>query len=319
MADMTQPHFLDADAAREYVERMRWPNGPICPHCSSTEAYSITPKPGSRTRKGLHKCKACRKQYTVTVGTIFADSHIPLNKWLLAIHLLCSSKKGISAHQLHRMLGLTYKSAWFMAHRVRYAMAREPLSSKLRGTVEVDETYVGGKEKGKRGRPGPDSKKAPVVAMVERSLVKGPKGKGRKGKVRSVHVDRVTVKNLRPVLKETIRKGSAIHTDEALVYYHLEDDFPKHSAVNHAQKEYVRREKTGVMVTTNTAENYFSILKRGVFGVYQHMSKFHLHRYLSEFDFRYNSRDVSDADRALMALLGSEGKRLTYRDSCARV
>ena len=186
----------------------RWPDGPVCPHCGVVgEAYRLQAKEGSTrpVRKGVWKCRPCRKQFTVTVGTIFADSHIPLHKWLLAIHLMCASKKGMSAHQLHRMLGITYKSAWHLGHRIRYAMAQEPLSSKLSGTVEVDETYVGGKEKGRRGRPGLDSKKTPVVAMVERSLVKGKKSK--KGKVRSVVVQHVTAETLRPILSDAIRKG----------------------------------------------------------------------------------------------------------------
>ena len=317
--DITAPHLNDPDAAREYLEAMRWPEGPICPHCGVIgEAYRLKAKEGSKrpVRKGVWKCKGCRKQFTVTVGTIFADSHIKPHKWLLAIHLLCASKKGMSAHQLHRMLGITYKSAWFMAHRIRYAMAQEPLSSKLSGTVEVDETYVGGKEKGRRGRPGLDSKKTPVVAMVERSLVKGKKSK--KGKVRSVVVQRVTAETLRPILSDAIRKGSNLHTDEALVYYALEDKFPKHRVVTHAKKEYARKDADGMLVTTNTAEGYFSILKRGVNGVYHHVSKHHLHRYLSEFDFRYNARDTTDGERAVLALLGVDGKRLMYRDSLAR-
>lgn len=316
--DITAPHFLDTNAAREYLESKRWPMGPVCPHCNETgKAYRLKAKEGSKTpvRPGVLKCKACRKQFTVTVGTIFADSKIPLNKWLLAVHLLCASKKGMSAHQLHRMLGITYKSAWFMAHRIRYAMGQEPLSSKLSGTVDVDETYVGGKEKGKRGMPGKDSKKTPVVAMVEGSLVKDKK-RTKTGKVRSFVAERVTAKNLRPVLKETIVKGSELHTDEAKVYKSTEDAFPAHKVVNHSAKEYVRIEDDGTVITTNTAEGYFSLLKRGINGVYHQVSKQYLHRYLSEFDFRYNARDIDDRQRADLTLAQTGGKGLTYRDSC---
>lgn len=313
MADLLAPHFTDNEKAREFLEAKRWPNGPVCPHCHAEgHAYKLQPKPGAKThaRPGVWKCGNCREQFTVTVGTIFEDSKIPLNKWLMAIHLLCASKKGMSAHQLHRMLGVTYKSAWFMAHRLRYAMSQEPLSSKLQGTVEVDETYVGGKEHGKRGVPGPESKKTPVVSMVERSLT----GKGR---VRSVVVERVNVHNLRPVLDRHIDSGAALNTDEATVYYFLGGEYGDHQTVNHKAKEYVRvaDEKK---VTTNTVEGYFSILKRGVHGVYHHVGRHHLHRYLGEFDFRYNFRDVADAERSKKVLDGVSGKRLTYRDSFTR-
>lgn len=324
--DITAPHFNDPDVARQYLEAKRWPNGPVCPHCGVIdEAYQLKAKADSKrpVRKGVWKCKGCRKQFTVTVGTIFADSHIKLHKWLLAIHLLCASKKGMSAHQLHRMLGITYKSAWFMAHRIRYAMAQEPLSGKLRGTVEVDETYIGGKEKGLRGTPGPDSKKTPVVAMVERSLVrtKTKTGKGKVrgvGRVRSFPVGRVTVKNLKPALTDHIASGATLNTDEAVVYYFLGKTFGAHHSVNHSVKEYAKRTESGEKVTTNTVEGYFSILQRGVHGTYHHISRKHLHRYLSEFDFRYNGRNVTDVERATLAVEGTEGKRLTYRDSCSR-
>ena len=310
--DITAPHFTDPDVAREYLEAKRWPDGPVCPHCGVVdEAYQLKPKAESKrpVRRGVWKCKGCRKQFTVTVGTIFADSHIKLHKWLLAIHLLCASKKGMSAHQLHRMLGVTYKSAWFMAHRIRYAMAQEPLSGKLSGTVEVDEAYIGGKEKGIRGKPGAQSKKTPVVSMVERSLTKD-----RKSKVRSQVMERVTLANIRPALVENIAEGSNLQTDDAVVYYFMKDDFPNHDVVVHKRKQYAYR-VGGKLVTTNTVEGYFSILKRGVHGTYHHVSRKHLHRYLSEFDFRYNARDVSDAERAILAIEGTDGKRLTYRDS----
>jgi transposase-like protein len=231
-------HFSDEDAARELVERMRWPDGPVCPHCKSTEAYRLTPRAESTrpVRNGVLKCKACRKQFTVKVGTIFEDSHIPLSKWLLAIHLLCSSKKGMSAHQLHRMLGLTYKSAWFMAHRIRYAMNQESFADKLEGIVEVDETYVGGKAKNMhaskrkekiQGR-GPVGK-APVVTLVERE-----------GRVKSIYMENVTGENLKAALTDCIVPMAQIMTDESSVYSFAEDEFASHESVNHKAGEYVR-------------------------------------------------------------------------------
>jgi transposase-like protein len=314
-ADLIVPHFQDANAARTFLEQRRWPDGVVCPHCGVIgEAYKLRPGEGSTTRNGLWKCAACREQFTVTVGTIFEDSHIPLNKWLLAIHLLCASKKGMSAHQLHRMLGVTYKSAWFMAHRIRYAMTQEPLSSKLSGTVEIDETYIGPKERGsgRPGVPGPFSKKTPVVSMVERSLVKGTPGR-----VRSVAVERVTVNNLKPILKAYIHSGAALNTDEATVHHFIGKDFARHDHVSHKAKEY-SKVVDGRKITTNTVEGYFALLKRGVHGVYHHVSREHLHRYLSEFDFRYNARKAPDSERTSLALRGINGKRLTYRDSCRR-
>jgi transposase-like protein len=324
MADLLVPHSTDADVARAHLEAKRWPEGPVCPHCGVIdEATKLEMKEGAKThaRKGAYQCNGCREQFTVTVGTIFEDSHVPLNKWLLAIHLLCASKKGMSAHQLHRMIGVTYKTAWFMAHRIRYAMTQEPLSSKLGGTVEVDETYVGGKEKGIGGGAGNrDSKKVPVISMVERNLVRNEKtGKNtNKGRVRSTPVARVTLDNLKPILKEHIETGTRLNTDEATVYYFIKDEFPNHDRIQHKQKEYTRFED-GRMVTTNMVEGYFSILKRGIHGVYHHVGRQHLHRYLSEFDFRYNARDISDRERATLAVKGIGGKRLTYRYSFKRV
>jgi len=317
-ADILQPQFTDEDAARAFLEAQRWPNKPVCPHCGVTgEAYKLEPKPRAKThaRKGVWKCGACREQFTVTVGTIFEGSHIPLHKWLAAIHLLCASKKGISAHQLHRMLGVTYKSAWFMAHRIRYAMTQEPLSSKLTGIIEADETYIGGKlrigpqtskpgEK-RKDRLGPVSNKAAVVSVLQRG-----------GRVQSTHVKRVTSANLKPVIREMVDKSARLITDTGTCLKFAEKEF-KHDRVNHSAGEYVRYED-GVCITTNAVEGYFSILKRGIMGVYQHVERQHLHRYLSEFDFRYNARGVSDAERSLLAVKQTGGKRLMYRDSCGR-
>jgi transposase-like protein len=293
----------DEDTAREYLERLRWPEGPSCPHCGGTEVYRLTPKATSTKpgRKGLLKCKYCRKQFTVTVKTIFEASHIPLSIWLKAIYLLCSSKKGMSAHQMHRMLGITYKSAWFMCHRIRYAMEQGPITDKMSGIIEADECYIGGKRHDgseKSGHPGPFSNKAPVFALVQRG-----------GKVRAMPMERVTAENLRSALRENVEPTSRIMTDDSILYTNVKKDFASHESVNHSQKEYARGD-----VTTNTVEGFFGILKRGINGIYHHVGKKHLHRYLSEYEFRYNGRGINDGDRTDLAIIGFEGKRLKYRD-----
>jgi transposase-like protein len=329
---LLEPQFRDEDKAREFLEAMRWPDGAICPHCGLVgEAYKLTPKPKEpvpveyqtkdelkkqrvrKPRKGLWKCAGCRKQFSVTVKTIFEDSHIPLNKWLLAIHLMCSSKKGISAHQLMRNLDIKqYKSAWFMAHRIRYAMTGE-LPEQMMGIVEADETYVGGKPRvavprtlkpGVRAQdhPSPFANKAIVFSVLQRG-----------GKVRSAHLERIVGGNLKTAILEVCAPDTHVMTDDAKLYRGVKKE-RKHSSVNHTEKEYVRWED-GVCVTTNTVEGFFANLKRGIIGTYHHVSKTHLHRYLSEFDFRYNERKVTDGERAQTALKGFEGKRLTYRDS----
>lgn len=298
------------DAAREFIEKLRWPEGAICPHCGVLgESYRLTAKPESKSpvRPGVWKCGGCRKQFTVKVGTIFEDSHIPLSTWLKAIHLLCASKKGMSAHQLHRMLGVTYKSAWFMAHRIRYAMSQEPLSSKLKGTVEVDETYIGGKERfGPQGVIKHRHHKAPVVALVERG-----------GNVRSFHTEKVTGRTLKQVIMENVEPETHVMTDDHPAYGGLGKHVRRHSVIRHSWRVYARKEKD-VVISTNTIEGYFSILKRGINGVYHHVGKQHLHRYLSEFDFRYNSRKIKDGERAELAIKATTGKRLQYRDSRGR-
>lgn len=312
-ADLDAKHFHDEDEARRFLEEVRWPDGPICPHCGSVgEAY--------KTKKvGVYRCGAreCRKDFTVRVGTLFERSHIALHTWLFATHLLTSSKKGMSSHQMHRMLGVTYKTAWFMTMRIRESMREfSPSESGQLGgankVVEIDETYVGGKESNKhksrrqhRGR-GPVGKE-PVVSLVERE-----------GKVRSFHVANVTSRTLKPILKEQIDAATHIMTDESAVYPSAAHEFAGHSTVNHSIDEYVR---DGGFSHTNTVENYFSILKRGIIGTYHHVSPAHLKRYVGEFDFRYNNRSglgVSDRDRAVAALRGIEGKRLTYGGSQGR-
>ena len=298
-ADMTAPHFQNADAARQHLERIRWPDGPVCPHCGVIgKVYPIKVK---TARPGLYKCGSCRKQFTVTVGTLFERSRIPLHKWLIAVHLLCASKKGISSHQLHRMLGLTYKTAWFMSHRIREAMKESVFTSQLGGqgqVVEADETYWGNKGKHRKGARG-WAHKEKIFSLVERG-----------GNVRSFHVPTVAAKTLRPIMREQIARETAIMTDNAGWYIGLEADFPTHDVVNHGAGEYVRGP-----IHTNTIEGYFSILKRGLTGVYQHVGAQHLHRYVGEFDFRYNNRALDDVERVNVALIGIAGKRLMYRDS----
>jgi len=225
-------NFGDEDKARGFLEKLRWPDGVVCPHCGTIgESYRLKAKPESKhpVRPGVWKCSGCRRQFTVRVGTIFEDSHIPLHVWLTAIHLLCASKKGMSAHQLHRMLGVTYKSAWFMAHRIRYAMSQEPLRSKLAGTVEIDETYVGGKRRGigGRGRPGIQSHKAPVVSLVQRG-----------GDVRSFHVQKVTAKNLKEVLRSNVAKEAGIMTDDFSAYDWVKGEYSSHDVIKHSAGSY---------------------------------------------------------------------------------
>jgi len=300
------PVFQDETAAREFLESLLWPDGPSCPHCGLIGCSNQLH--GKAHRAGVYKCKGCEKQYTVTVGTVFERSHIPLNKWLLILHLMVCSKKGVSAHQIHRMLGLTYKSAWFACHRIREAM--RPLSAELLGgenkVVEVDETYIGGKEANKHksrrtsGQQGGKGKEV-AVALVERD-----------GSVRSMHVPAVDSKTLRPALRAQIDKRSYLMTDDATVYLPIGKDYSGHGTVNHSIEEYVR----GEFWHTNTVENYFSILKRGITGTYHHVSQQHLKRYLGEFDFRYNQRialGVNDDERMVEAAKGIAGKRLTYR------
>jgi transposase-like protein len=297
-------YFSDEDAARALLEDMRWgKDGACCPRCGGADPYKLTPKATSAKpgRKGLYKCSACRKQFTVTVGTVFEDSHIPLSKWLLAIHLLASSKKGMSAHQLHRNLGISYKGAWFMAHRLRYAMAQGPLLDLMKGTVEIDETYVGAKRKRgtSKGRPNMDSHKTPVVALVERGT----------GRVRAFPMMRVTASNLGKAIEANIAHNATMMTDEFSAYKAVaEDASRKHITVNHSKDEYVRGQ-----AHTNTVEGFFSLLKRGINGTFHHVSRGHLSRYCDEFAFRYEHRKTTDGQRADLLVKGAEGKRLTYK------
>ncbi len=289
--------FHDEQEAIAYFEQIRWPDGPVCPHCGGTErTYRLNVR-RAKNRPVL-KCGHCRKQFTVTTGTLFERSHIPLHTWLLATHLLCCSKKGISSHQLHRMLGITYKSAWFMAHRIREAMKDPAFLGQMGGkdkVVEADETYWGNK-KLQKGESGYD-KKEKIFSLVERG-----------GKVRSFHVDRVDVKTLTPILKEMVHPDTHLMTDEHGAYRKLHHDFPNHGVINHSQKEYSRG-----LRGTNTVEGYFSLLKRGLIGTYHHVGHNHLKRYVGEFDFRYNHREIEDSIRTDKALAGADGKRLRYK------
>jgi transposase-like protein len=299
-AILNQPQFQDANKAREYLEALRWPDGPVCPHCGSVDKhYKLE---GKSVRPGVWKCKDCREQFTVTVGTLFADSKVPLHKWLQACYLMAASKKGISSKQLERMLGVTYKTAWFMSHRIREAMTGDsgPLGGNG-GPVEVDETYwgnVGKQAKGARGY----AHKMKVVSLVERE-----------GKKRSYHVANVTAATVRPILKAQVSEKARLMTDESSVYTKVGREFAEHGVVNHSDGEYARGD-----VTTNTVESSFAILKRGLYGTFHHVSEKHLQRYATEFDFRWNHRvklGYSDVQRAEAMLGGIAGKRLMYRHS----
>lgn len=301
MSVLSKAYFHDEAAAFAHLESVLWADGPVCPHCGSISGKHYDLR---KTRMGLRKCSDCRKQFTVKVGTVFESAHIPLNKMLQAVYLMCASKKGISAHQLHRVLEITYKSAWFLCHRIREAMRSGDLSPMGGGgeVVEIDETFIGRKE-GTIKRRG-YAHKRPVLSLVERG-----------GAVRSFHVDGTSTAQLVPIIRANIAKETAVMTDEAGQYKHLHKDFASHEFVSHGADEYVRGK-----VHTNTIEGFFSIFKRGMKGVYQHCGEKHLHRYLAEFDFRYNNRialGVADLARTSHALHGILGKRLTYRDSSA--
>lgn len=292
--------FADEDVAREWLEAKRWPNGPVCPHCEAVgTAYKLTPKATSTrpVRKGVWKCKGCRKQFTVTIGTIFAESHLPLNKWLYAIHLMCSSKKGISALQLSRTLEVSYKSTWFMCHRIRKAMEKNPLAGKLTGIVEADETYVGGKGTGTQGGPMAGGTKVAVFTLVSRD-----------GEARSQVVEDVKASTLKGIIREEVEGTAYICTDQMKSYHGLEREFAGHGTVDHSAQEYVR----GV-IHVNFSESYFALFKRGILGAFHHISRKHLQRYLEEFDFRWTRRKISDTERMLEAIAGTAGKRLYYR------
>jgi transposase-like protein len=310
---LTDPMFHDEAAARSYFEAQRWPDGPFCPHCGVTD--DICRMEGQSHQPGMCYCRGCGKKFTVTVGTVMERSHIPLTKWALAFRLMAASKKGVSAHQLHRTLDITYKSAWFMAHRIREAM-REDNPSPLGGegkVIEADEAYKGRKEipvpsKHRKGRPylkqGKAAEKRPIFALVERG-----------GGARAFSMPKVTGENIRDALVRNASRKSRLHTDESNLYVRVGAEFAAHKTVNHGAKEYARG-KGDDLVTTNTVEGFFGIFTRGLVGVYQHCGEQHLQRYLDEFAFRYSHRaklGVDDDVRTVIAIRGAEGKRLTYR------
>jgi len=315
MSILSAPYLHDEVEAYRFVEKRIWPNGPVCPHCGGTER--ISPMKGKSTRIGAYKCYQCRKPFTVKIGTVFESSHIPMHKWLQAIFLMSSSKKGISSNQLHRTLGITLKSAWFLSHRIREAMRSGDLSP-LGGSgkiVEADETYYGKTAEPrprnkylppytKQGRSGPSNKRA-ILSLVERG-----------GQIRSFHMAQANKINVHDLVSQNVARETALHTDESRLYHGVGPQFERHETVKHSVGEYVRGD-----VHTNTVENVFSVFKRGMKGTYQHCAEKHLHRYLAEFDFRYNSRQatgVDDIARADQALRGVVGKRLTYETTQAR-
>jgi len=307
MCDLTNPIFHDKEKARAHLEALRWADGRYCPHCGEAENTSFVR--GKKHRPGLYYCNSCKKQFTVTVGTVYERSKVPLHKWLLATHLLCSTKKGISSHQLHRMLGVTYKTAWFMTHRIREAM-REDIPAGMGGgggAVEVDETFIGRndnkKDRHRKDGRGPKFKNA-VLTLVDRET----------GRARSVVIKDLTANTIYPIVRTNVHREAQLMTDDARHYKTLGKEFAKHGVVRHNMGEYVKRHAPGTH--TQTIEGFFSIFKRGMKGVYQHCGTQHLHRYLAEFDFRYSNRtalEVTDEQRRDLALKGITGKRLTYR------
>src|ERR1700687_277009 len=311
------PHFQSVEAAREYLEALRWGSDRVCPHCGTVNESFSTKKPG------VYRCrvKECRKDFSVTTKSVMESSHIKLNVWLQAFFLMASSKKGVSSHQLHRALGVTYKTAWFLSHRIREAMRSGGLLPPMGGSgkiVESDETYIG-RLAGQPGKGGSGTKNI-VLTLVERG-----------GSARSFHIDSTSIADIAPILRENIKRESGLMTDEARHYMEPGREFASHDAVNHGEKEYVRyfNEVSNDMtrpdgkpfvvtttITTNTVEGYYSIFKRGMKGIYQHCKEKHLHRYLSEFDFRYSNRialGVNDGERRTLAIKNAAGKRLTYR------
>jgi transposase-like protein len=317
MTNLTDPIFHDEDKAREHLEAIRWPNGPYCPHCGNADEDEITKLNGQSHRKGLHVCNECREHFTVTVGSVMERSHIPLHKWVLGFHLMASSKKGVSAHQLMRNLGLgSYRTAWFMAHRIREAMIEEtgdtgPFGGKGK-IVEADETYHGKRETARVRKPGaPKPTKRGKGGGAHLRVIVGLVERG--GRVRTFHVQQATAESVRDILVKNVSRKSILHTDESRVYTETGKEFAGHSTVTHSKNEYVRGN-----VHTNTVENVWSVFKRGMKGIYQHCGEAHLHRYLAEFDFRYNRRSalkISDTERAIDAIKGAAGRRLMYHQS----
>jgi transposase-like protein len=297
--------FVDEDKARQFLEAKRWPNGPTCPHCGKQNAYKLTAKPNSKTpvRPGVYKCGDCRQQFTVRIGTIFEESHVKLSKWLMAIHLMTSSKKGISSHQIGREIGVTQKTAWFLCHRIREAMQQEPMAGLLKGTVEADETYVGARKPRYKGtsKPGRGTSKKPVMVLVERD-----------GKARTMPIEKVDGKTLKGEVRKHVDRSAHIMTDDWKAYGGLGKEYASHDVICHGDGQYARTGTDGRLITTNTAESFFALLKRGHYGTFHWFSRKHTHRYCDEFGFRWDRRKVSDGERMVAAIKGAEGKRLMY-------
>jgi transposase-like protein len=296
--NITDPIFHDETKALQHLERDRWPNGePVCPFCEST---GIT-RMGGKTQAGMFLCNVCRQKFTVRTGTVMERSHVPLHKWLLATHLMAASKKGMSAKQMERMLGVTYKTAWFLCHRIREAMdeannPHEPLGGPG-SVVESDEAFVGGiKKKRLSGKTAPKKK---IVTLIDRDS----------GRARSFHITHIDHTNIRAAIVTNVHRSSTLMTDDARFYNRIGEEFAAHGTTLHSNREFSR----GGGCHSNTAENFFSIFKRGVVGIYHHMSATHMHRYLAEFDLRYSTKDMSDGERAARILKGMVGRRLTYR------
>jgi transposase-like protein len=304
MSDLSNPIFHDEEAARKWLEVRVWPNGPVCPHCGVIDQATLMK--GKSHRPGLYQCNACREPFTVTVGTLYERSHVPLHKWLHITHIMMASKKGVSALQISRMSGLPYKTAWFVCHRIRESLKTSPDAPQLGGqnkVVEGDETYVGGKAKNRAFR-GPAPKKA-VISLVERE-----------GKVRTFHVASVSGSTLGPIIQQQVQKATMLMSDDSPISPSITKRLEMtHGSVNHSANEYVR----AYFWHTNTVENYFSILRCGIIGTVHNVSEAHLHRYTAEFDFRYNNRKVSDAERMALSIPGIVGKRLTYRRTNGKV
>jgi transposase-like protein len=307
-ANLQDPIFTDEEAAREHLEKVRWPEGPYCPHCGNSDPDRLAKVEGVKHshRAGLYYCNECKGQFTATVGTVFERSKIPLTKWWLAMHLIAASKKGMSAHQLHRMLGISYKSTWFMMHRIREAM-RDNTPTAMGGEgkiIQADETYYGNTSKRAKGYKKGHRHKSSVIALVEP-----------KGRVRAFHAKKANAETVRDILVRNVHRTTELHTDESNLYVKVGKEFADHKTVEHGWNQrgfYVGKDGQ----TTNAVENFFGIFKKGMVGVYHFCGEQHLQRYLDEFSFRYSNRSglgVNDKERAELIVKGAEGKRLTYR------
>ena len=302
MSVLSRAYFHDEEKAFAYLESVIWADGKSCPHCGAVDRLTtVKANAAKRIRLGLHRCGHCKGQFTVKVGTVFEHARLPLNKMLQAVYLMTSSKKGISAHQLHRVLEITYKSAWFLCHRIREAMREGSLApfGQDGGAVEVDETYIG-KRKGFGDPKGGHAHKMAVLGLVDRNS----------GKCRMFYVEGGAGKLIQPIVMDNLAREARLMTDEATMYRSIGREFAEHGSVKHCRKEYARGD-----ITTNTIEGCFSIFKRGMKGIYQHCAEGHLHRYLAEYEFRYSYREANgynDGDRSLAAIRGIVGKRLTY-------